>query len=334
VGPLAVPPPVMSTAPAVVALESVSKRYGAKAIIHDLSFTVGKGEIVGFLGPNGAGKTTTMRMIAGFTTATSGRVTVAGYDMSTQNTEAARHIGYLPERPPLYDTLDVAAYLRFVARVKGVPRSAVPAELERVTAACRLEAVFRREIYKLSKGYRQRVGLAQALLGTPEVLLLDEPTIGLDPGQIQESREVIRAFGERHAVLLSTHILPEVTMICRRVAIINHGRLLAIDSPSGLQRAVEQTHRVTLQVTAPAQPLREALMAVDGVRALDVRAAAGDDPVLSVECHVDAREGVEAAIARAVATRWALHRLERHQPTLENIFLHYVGEAPAARGAA
>src|SRR5437016_4189600 len=232
----------MSAAAAAVALESVSKRYGAKTIIEDLSCTVGKGEIVGFLGPNGAGKTTTMRMIAGFTTATSGRVTVAGYDMSTQNAEAARHIGYLPERPPLYDALDVSAYLRFVARAKGVPRAAIPAELERVTAACRLEAVFRREIYKLSKGYRQRVGLAEAL--------------------------------------------------------------------------------------------REELMAVDGVRALDIRASAGDTPVLSVECHVDAREGVEAAIARAVANRWALHRLERHQPTLENIFLHYVGEAPAARGAA
>ncbi len=318
----------------MIEVSHLVKSYRDLKAVNDVTFKVEKGEIVGFLGPNGAGKTTTMRMIAGFTTATSGRVTVAGYDMSTQNAEAARHIGYLPERPPLYDTLDVSAYLRFVARAKGVPRSAVPAELARVGAACRLEAVFRHEIYKLSKGYRQRVGLAQALLGTPEVLLLDEPTIGLDPGQIQESREVIRSFGEAHAVLLSTHILPEVTMICRRVAIINHGRLLAIDSPSGLQRAVEQTNRVTLQATAPAQPLRQELMAVDGVRALEIRASAGDDAVLSVECHVDAREGVEAAIARAVATRWALHRLERHQPTLENIFLHYVGEAPAARGAA
>ena len=208
---------------AAIELQSVSKRYGPKTIIHDLSFTVEKGEIVGFLGPNGAGKTTTMRMIAGFTTASSGTVKVAGFDMATQNEEAARRIGYLPEHPPLYDTLDVSDYLRFVAKVKGVPRAAMKSDLDRVISACRLEAVVNREIYKLSKGYRQRVGLAQALLGKPEVLLLDEPTAGLDPGQIQETREVIRAFGAEHAVLLSTHILPEVTLICRRVAIINQG---------------------------------------------------------------------------------------------------------------
>ena len=323
----------MSTSSAVIALESASKRYGSTTIIHDLSFTVEHGEIVGFLGPNGAGKTTTMRLIAGFTAATSGRVTVAGYDMATQNVDAARRIGYLPERPPLYDALDVASYLRFVARVKGVRRSAIAAELERVTAACRLEAVIRHEIYKLSKGYRQRLGLAQALLGTPDVLLLDEPTAGLDPGQIQETREVIRAFGQNHAVLFSTHILAEVALICRRVAIINDGRLLAIDSPTGLQRALEQTNRVTLQVTAPAPALRELLLSVAGVTAVDVRAAPGDDGLLAVECQVDARHGVEAAIARAVASRWELHRLERQQPTLENVFLQYVKE-PAARGAA
>ena len=317
----------MSSSPAVIVLESVSKRYGSKIIIHDLSFTVGKGEIVGFLGPNGAGKTTTMRMIAGVTVATFGRVTVAGYDMATQNADAARQIGYLPEHPPLYDTLDVSAYLRFVARVKGVRRAAIPVELERVTVACRLEAVYRHEVYKLSRGYRQRLGLAQALLGKPEVLLLDEPTAGLDPGQIQETREVIRSFGADHAVLLSTHILSEATLICRRVAIINHGRLLAIDSPSGLERAVEQTNRVTLQVTAPAQALREALLSVEGVSSLEIHASPGDHAVLTVDCQVDARDGVEALIARAVASRWDLHRLERQQPTLENIFLKYVKEA-------
>ncbi|MGH2627379.1 MAG: ABC transporter ATP-binding protein [Anaerolineales bacterium] len=318
----------------MIALESVSKRYGSRTVVHDLSFTVEKGEVVGFLGPNGAGKTTIMRMIAGFTSATSGRVTVAGYDMATQNVEAARRIGYLPERPPLYDTLDVSAYLRFVARVKGVRRADLVAELERVSAACRLEAVAREEIYKLSKGYRQRVGLAQALLGRPDVLLLDEPTAGLDPGQIQVTREVIRAFGEDHAVLLSTHILAEATLICRRVAIINHGRLLAIDSPAGLQRAMEQTHRVTLSVTAPPMALREALLSVDGVTAVDVHAAPDGDPVLSVDCYVNGRTGVEAAIARAVAGRWDLHRLERRQPTLENIFLRYVTAVPDPGAAA
>jgi ABC-2 type transport system ATP-binding protein len=308
----------------VISLESVSKRYGS--IIHDVSFSVGKGEIVGFLGPNGAGKTTTMRMIAGFTTATSGRITVAGYDMATQHEAAAHKLGYLPEQPPLYDVLEVSTYLRFVAKVKGVPPGAMAAELERVITACRLEAVVHREIYKLSKGYRQRVGLAQALLGKPEVLLLDEPTAGLDPGQIQETREVIRAFGEQHAVLLSTHILPEVTLICQRVAIINQGRLLAVDSPSGLQKASEQTNNVMLEATAPSDALREELLAIDGVNAVTVHALPDQPSCHRAECQVDARDGIEARIARAVAARWDLHRLERQQPTLENIFLRYVGD--------
>jgi len=189
------------------------------------------------------------------------------------------------------------------------------------------------EIFKLSRGYRQRVGLAQALLGRPEVLLLDEPTAGLDPGQIHETREVIRAFGEDHAVLLSTHILSEATLICRRVAIIDRGRLLAIDSPGGLQRAMEQTNRVTLQVTALPEEIRAALASVEGVRDVDVRPS-GPPGVLTVECRVEAKDGVEAAIARAVASRWDLHRLERHEPTLENVFLRYVSQAGTSRAGA
>jgi ABC-2 type transport system ATP-binding protein len=317
-----------AAATAPIVLDSVCKRYGSRTVIHDLSFTVGEGEIVGFLGPNGAGKTTTMRMLAGYTAPTTGRVIVAGHDMADDNVEGARRIGYLPERPPLYDTLDVTAYLRFVARVKGVRRAAMAAELERVVTACHLEAVTRHEIFKLSKGYRQRLGLAQALLGDPEVLLLDEPTAGLDPGQIQETREVIRAFGRDHAVLLSTHILAEVTLICRRVAIIDHGRLLAIDSPAGLQRAVAQTNRVTVQVTAPPAELRHELLAVKGVTGVDVHPVPGDPQRLTADCLVDATDGVEAAIARAVAARWDLHRLERQQPTLENVFLQYVTAPP------
>jgi ABC-2 type transport system ATP-binding protein len=251
-------------------------------------------------------------------------VTVAGYDMADHNTEAARHIGYLPEHPPLYNTLDVTGYLRFVAKAKGIPKSETAAELERVVTACRLEAVVKREVFKLSKGYRQRVGLAQALLGKPAVLLLDEPTIGLDPGQILETREVIRSFGESHTVLLSTHILPEVTLICQRVAIINDGRLLAIDTPQGLQSAVAQTNLVSLRVTAPEDDLRQELLALDGVEAATFK---DEDGMLSGLCKVSGREGVEAAIARAVAARWDLYRLERQEPTLENIFLHYVTDS-------
>jgi ABC-2 type transport system ATP-binding protein len=322
------------SSPVAVVLESVSKRYGSTTVIHDVSFSVERGEIVGFLGPNGAGKTTTMRMIAGFTTATSGRISVAGYDVARQRAEAARVIGYLPERPPLYETLDVAAYLAFVAKAKGVPRRAIGAELERVSAACRLGTVFRQEIYKLSRGYRQRVGLAQALLGTPAVLLLDEPTAGLDPGQIQETREVIRSFGADHAVLLSTHILSEVTLLCRRVAIINQGRLLAIDSPAGLQRAAAETNRVRVQATAPAGALREVLAAVDGVQDVQIHGSPAADGRLTADCRVNGHAGVEATIARVVAGRFELHHLERQQPTLENVFLQYVGERPSTGAAA
>ncbi len=320
---------------AAISLESVSKRYGSRTIVQDVSFTVAAGEIVGFLGPNGAGKTTTMRMIAGYTTASSGRIRVAGHDMALRQPEAARHLGYLPETPPLYDVLEVGSYLRFVADVKGVPRGRVKAELERVATACRLEAVMRREIYKLSKGYRQRVGLAQALLGDPDVLLLDEPTAGLDPGQIQETREVIRAAGERHAVLLSTHILPEVTMICRRVAIISQGRLLAIDTPEGLRSKAEESNRVHLLVAGQADDLKRALASVDGVESVVVRSADSEGRLLSAECLVRAESGVEARIARAVAVHFDLQRLERLQPTLENVFLRYVGDTTLdAHGAA
>jgi len=316
----------------MITLESVSKRYGSRTIIHDVTFSVAKGEIVGFLGPNGAGKTTTMRMIAGATTPTSGRITVAGFDMASQNHEAARRLGYLPENPPLYDVLDVSTYLRFVAKVKKVQRAAVQSELDRVIAACRLEAVVTREIYKLSKGYRQRVGLAQALLGKPDVLLLDEPTAGLDPGQIQETREVIRAFGEHGAVLLSTHILPEVTLICKRVAIINGGRLLAIDSPAGLQQASERTNNVIVEAGAPADALRTELLGIQGVTGVTVANLSGE--VVRAECQIEAQAGIEARIARAVTTRWPLYRLERQQPTLENVFLRYVSQPVREKEAA
>lgn len=318
----------------MIQLEHVIKRYGSKTILHDISFHVKKGEIVGFLGPNGAGKTTTMRMIAGFTTATSGTVRVAGFDMATHNDLAAHKIGYLPEQPPLYDVLDVDAYLRFVARAKGISSAAMASNLDRVIQACRLETVTKKEIYKLSKGYRQRVGLAQALLGNPDVLLLDEPTAGLDPGQIQETREVIRNVGKEHAVLLSTHILPEVTLICQRIAIINQGRILAVGSPQGLQRAAEETSSVVVEASGNEDALRRALQDTAGVNSVAMHGLAARAGMLGIECQVDADDDVEARIARTITSHGELYKLERRQPTLEHIFLRYIDHSGQSQQSA
>lgn len=313
----------------MIQLDRVSKRYGSKPILHDISFDVKRGEIVGFLGPNGAGKTTTMRLIAGFTAATSGVVRVAGHDMATENYEAAARIGYLPEQPPLYDVMDVTAYLKFAARAKGLATVRARSEIERVITACRLEDVTTKDIYKLSKGYRQRVGLAQALLGDPDVLLLDEPTAGLDPGQIQETREVIREAGKQHAVLLSTHILPEVTLICQRVAIINQGRLLATGSPQALQQAADQTSAVALEAGGDPDALKQALLATAGVSGVRLQPFGARPGIFAIDCQVGAEEGIEARIARTVMQCGELYRLERRQPTLENVFLNYIGHEGA-----
>ncbi len=310
----------------MISLENVSKRYGSKEIIHNISFDVNKGEIVGFLGPNGAGKTTTMRMIAGFTAATSGKVMIAGHDMADQNYEAAKKIGYLPEHPPLYDVLTVRSYLKFCAEAKHIAKAKIPSELDRVMQACQLDAVVNREVFKLSKGYRQRVGLAQAILGDPEVLLLDEPTAGLDPGQIQETREVIRSFGENHAVLLSTHILPEVTLICKRIAIINDGRILAVDSPESLQSAVAESNKVTITAIAGKDELKKTLLAIDGVTDATVSQPSQSTGVVKAVCHVTAEGRIESKIAKEIATRFELLGLEKEQPNLENVFLRYVGK--------
>ncbi|MDC1311962.1 ABC transporter ATP-binding protein [Burkholderiales bacterium] len=316
----------MSNQPTLISVDSVTKRYGSKEIIHNISFDVKKGEIVGFLGPNGAGKTTTMRMISGFTAPTTGRVFVAGHDMSHDNYEGAKKIGYLPEHPPLYEVLKVRRYLQFISKVKRIKRSRVNSELDRVITACRLEAVTEKEIYKLSKGYRQRVGLAQALLGDPDVLLLDEPTAGLDPGQIQETREVIRTFGQDHAVLLSTHILPEVTLICQRIAIINEGRILAVDSPEALQSASDKTNNVSIELSGDHYKLEEAIRATDGVKGVKFAPDKNKEMYFQVDCHVESRDGIESELARVITTHGALHSLSRQKPTLENVFLKYISD--------
>jgi len=218
----------------MIEVEGLTKRYGDFTAIEDISFRVEKGEIVAFLGPNGAGKTTTMRVLTGYLPATGGSVEVCGFDVFDRPMEVKKRIGYLPEHPPVYNDMRVREYLKFVAKIKGVPRAGRNAALERVLDRCSLEDVSDRIIGKLSKGYKQRVGLAQAMIHDPEVLILDEPTIGLDPKQIFEIRELIRSLAGEHTIILSTHILPEVTMICQRVLIISQGRIVADDTLESL----------------------------------------------------------------------------------------------------
>jgi len=220
----------------MIEVANLSKRYGDLSAIRDVSFTASPGQILGFLGPNGAGKTTTMRIITGFLPATSGTVRVDGFDVFEQSSEVRRRIGYLPEAPPLYDDMGVVPYLRFVARLKGMSRGDIPAALERVLETCGLAAVRDRLLGHLSKGFRQRVGLAQALIHDPPVLILDEPTIGLDPRQIIEIRSLIKTLGGKRTVVLSTHILPEVAQVCDKVVIINEGRIVVEDLLANLTR--------------------------------------------------------------------------------------------------
>jgi len=231
----------------MIEVRNLVKRYRDLVAVDGLTFTVGKGEIVGFLGPNGAGKSTTMRILTGFLPATSGTAKVAGFDVFEEPLEVKRRVGYLPEQPPVHADLTVRSYLRFCADLKGVPRRSVRSEIDRVAARTGSDGVMDRVVRNLSKGYRQRVGLAQALLGDPEVLVLDEPTVGLDPLQIREVRDLVRGLAGRHTVILSTHILPEVAMTCEKVLVVNQGRLVDYDTVEGLVAKHLPGRTVTLE---------------------------------------------------------------------------------------
>jgi ABC-2 type transport system ATP-binding protein len=231
----------------MIEVSRLTKRYRDLVAVDDLSFTVNKGEIVGFLGPNGAGKSTTMRILTGFLPASSGSVKVAGFDVFEEPQEVKRRVGYLPENPPVYDALTARAYLRFCAELKRIRKGALAAEIDRVAQLTRIGEVMDRVIGNLSKGFRQRVGLAQALLGDPEVLVLDEPTVGLDPMQIREVRELVKRLAGRHTVILSTHILPEVAMTCQKILVINQGRLVDFDTVEGLIERHLPGRKVTLE---------------------------------------------------------------------------------------
>src|SRR4051812_25312954 len=233
-----------------------------------MSFSVEKGEILGFLGPNGAGKTTTMRIITGYMPASAGTVRIDGFDVGDNPIECRKRIGYLPENPPLYTEMNVQAYLRFVAKIKGVTKTRLANEVDRVMDKVNITDVRERIIAKLSKGYKQRVGIAQALLNDPPVLILDEPTIGLDPKQIHEVRELIKELAGKHTVILSTHILPEVEQTCNRVIIIDKGKIVAVDTPQNLRSQVQGADRITVEVEGPPTEVAAKLRAVPGVAAV------------------------------------------------------------------
>src|SRR5918996_259930 len=249
----------------MIEVQSLTKRYGPVTAVSDVTFRVEAGEILGFLGPNGAGKTTTMRIITGYMPASEGRVVVAGYDVFDKPVEAKRRPGYLPKTPPLYPDMTVREYLNFVARIKGVPRRELRTRVDEVMKKTWIADMAARHCAKLSKGYRQRVGLAQALIHNPEVLILDEPTAGLDPKQINETRDLIRSLAGDHTIILSTHILPEVEQTCQRVVIINKGRVVAVDTPDNLTKRLRGAETMFVQVDADGSDAAAALTAIPGV---------------------------------------------------------------------
>ena len=253
----------------MIEIQNVSKKYGNKWAVKDVSFTIKKGEILGFLGRNGAGKSTTMNIVTGYLSATSGRVLIDGHDILEEPREAKRHIGYLPEIPPLYMDMTVDEYLRFVCAIKDVKKSYVKTHLDDITELIRITDVRSRLIKNLSKGYKQRVGMAQALIGNPEVVIMDEPTVGLDPKQIIEIRKLIKELGEDHTVVLSSHILHEVADVCERVVIINNGTIVAQDTLENLTRNISDTFRFRLRVAGPEREVYKAIHDIPGARSVD-----------------------------------------------------------------
>ncbi len=305
----------------MIEVQNLTKRYGPFTAVDDVSFRVERGEILGFLGPNGAGKTTTMRVLTGYMPATEGKAVVAGYDVFAQPIDAKRRTGYLPETPPLYPDMTVRDYLTFVARIKAGPlsRTERDARVQQVMKTTRIDDMANRACGKLSKGYKQRVGLAQALIHEPEVLILDEPTAGLDPKQIMETRDLIRSLGGNHTIVLSTHILPEVAQTCQRVVIINKGKVVAVDTPENLTHQLKGSASLYVQVEGTADAI-DALQAIAGVR----RATVSDrhQSYTGYEIESEPNHDVRRDVARALVDGgWGLVELRPTRMSLEEIFL-------------
>ncbi len=310
----------VTTGQPMIRVSHLTRRYGRAVAVDDLSFEIGRGEIVGFLGPNGAGKTTTMRILCGFLAATSGDVEIAGHDVHRDPIGVRRHIGYLPERCPLYSDMRVDEFLRFRAALKGVPARQMRERVEAVKEQCGLTDVGRRIIGQLSKGYCQRVGLADALVHEPELLILDEPTIGLDPTQIRQTRDLIRSLAARHTILLSTHILPEVEAVCRRVLILDRGRLVASDSTDRLRQLRRGIVRVTAELkTAPHEDPGTAFAVLPGVRTATADKD-GEWRRVRLECEpgADPRSDIFRV---AVEHGWTLREVRMEENRLEDVFI-------------
>ncbi|HET9704719.1 MAG TPA: ATP-binding cassette domain-containing protein [Vicinamibacterales bacterium] len=308
----------------MIAVQHLSKQYGLVKAVDDVSFRAESGEILGFLGPNGAGKTTTMRIITGYMPATSGTATVAGFDVFEHPIEAKRRTGYLPETPPLYPDMTVRDYLTFVAKIKGV-RTNIKGRVDDVMKKTWVSDMAGRHCAKLSKGYKQRVGLAQALIHEPDVLVLDEPTAGLDPKQIIETRQLIRQLAGSHTIVLSTHILPEVAQTCQKVVIINKGKVVAIDTPDALTERLRGSVAMFVQAQGPADDIQRALRSVGGVARVNVSERRDGSATFEVDGDqgADIRSDVAAAIVRG---GWGLLELRPMRMSLEEIFLSLTTE--------
>ncbi len=303
----------------MIKVENLTKRFAGQTAIQDLNFEVGKGEIMGFLGPNGAGKSTTMRILSSFMPATSGRATIAGFDVFEQSLQARSRLGYMPENVPLYNDMRVTEYLNYRAALKSVPHRRIAERVGDVKELCGLKDVENKMIRTLSKGYRQRVGLADALVHEPDLLILDEPTSGLDPNQIRQVRELIKNLGKQHTILLSTHILPEVEMTCSRVIIINKGRIEACDTPQNLLGEIRTAGGVFVEAKIGNDNGAEQLKQIPGVR--DVTEKSDGDWhrfSLRVESGVDVREQI---FQMAMVRRWSVRELSQRKATLEDVFV-------------
>ncbi len=306
----------------MIELNNITKYYGNFPAVTDISFKIDKGEIVGLLGPNGAGKSTTMKMITGYMPPTSGELSINNYDIVQQSIEARKKIGYLPETVPLYTDMTVYSYIEFMGKLRGINSKTIKNKVNNVVEICKLGDYRNSLISKLSKGYRQRVGIAQAIIHEPEVLILDEPTIGIDPNQVVETRQLIKNLSGEHTLVLSSHILPEVSTICERVLIINEGEIAASDTIENLSSLVSGTSKIEIDIIGSPQSVQTEIEKIDGVKAIDLWVKKSTNEFTTFSIETDISKDIRSEISKTIINNnWELLRLEAMGMSLEDIFL-------------